>query len=331
MRRAAAALLLALMLASCGTSTDTSPFAIVNRADGVLIVWEKSWYKDRFRLPMDHGASATLQAQVFQAFDYPADGGEPLAIAVSFTSDESKDGGDGDYPAVSLRDGALDVRACAEPGRVMGATGFLCSNRLAYFVGQIARRSEDVLMDGNVLVLAVGPGGEADCRVDLSALLEGVPNRLLQTPFRLAHFPGRGSYLAKVVGEALPVYRLQCGQAPQLLGDFAMHDPDGWTELQDIAPGADPAQPRVLLRTSARFDQAIVATPAGELFAAPADPVRSDDWAFLTADAGEIIISADYIFLEQAPRLMLGLVNIESGAKRTLDFRHEFAAWPKKP
>jgi hypothetical protein len=324
--RIAAILLAAMALSSCGKRTDTSADIVINRPDGVVIVWSKNWWKERFRAPMDHGAAETLQAKVFQAFHYPANGGPPVPIAVDFAAD-----GSDVFPAVSWRDESLDVRECAETGRVIGGAAFHCSMAGDNFLGQIARRSEDATMDGMVLLLAVGPGGETDCRVDLTGLLAGLSPRLEQTSFKLAHFPGRGSYLAQVIGEALPIYRLQCGQSPQLLGDLALHEAGGWTELHDIAPGPDPAQPRVALRTSARYTEAIIATPAGELFAAPLDAVRSDSLAFLTADAREIITAVDYLFTENAPRLTLGLVNIETGARRTLDFRHDFEPWQDKP
>lgn len=282
-------------------------------------------------MPMDHGAAQTLQAQVFQAFHYSSDGSYPQSLPVGYSTDLTDNPTATTNPAISWRYGALDVRRCAEPERVPGRQGFPCSDRGSNLVGQIARRSEDASLEGRVLVLSIGPGGERNCRINLAPLLEGHSGRAEQTPFRLAHYPRRGSYLAKVVGERLPVYRLQCDQFPQLLGDFALHDAGGWTSLVDIAPSRNPAQPRIFLRTQARHNEVIVANPQGEIFSAQADAVRSDDFAFLTADAQEIITQADYLFSDSSPRLTLKLINIDTGARRKLDFSHEFAPWPEKP
>jgi hypothetical protein len=329
--RSFVALVVALLLTSCGTSTSTSPYAVINQSDGVTIVWSKDWYRDRIRMPMDHGAAQTLQAQVFQAFHYSSDGSEPQPMPVGYSVDLTTNPTPLPDPAISWRNGALDVRRCAEPERISGPLGFPCSAKESNLIGQIARRSEDAVLDGRVLVLPIGPASERDCRINLKPLLEGYSGRAEQTPFRLAHFPGRGSYLAKVVGETMPVYRLQCGLSPQLLGDFAIHDAGGWTSIVDIAPGSNPAQPRILLRTQSRHNEAIVANPQGEIFSVQADAVRSDNVAFLTADAQEIITKADRHFSDPSPRLTLELTNIDTGARRKLDFRHKFAQWPVKP
>ncbi len=328
--RASVAVGVSLLLASCGTSTETGLYTIINQPDGVTMVWTKYWYKDRLRMPMDHGSDHTLQAQVFQAFHYSADGSDPQPIPVDYSVELKANPTLSADPAIIWRNGALDVRRCTERGRISGGRGLPCSARRSNLIGQFARRSEDALLDGSVLVLPIGPASERNCRINLKPLLKGYSAPAEQTTFRLAHYPGRASYLAKVVGETLPVYRLQCGQLPQLLGDFAIHDAGDWTDIVDIAPGSNPAQPRILLRTQAR-NQAIVTNPQGEIFSVQADPVGTNDFAFLTADAQEIILKTDYLFRDPSPRLTLELANINTGARRKLDFRHKFAPWPVKP
>ena len=329
--RLSAALGVSLMLASCGTSTSTSPYAIINQSDGVTIVWSKDWYKDRLRMPMDHGAAQTLQARVFQAFHYSSDGSDPQPMPVGYSVDLTASPTHSTDPAISWRNGALDVRRCAEPERISGGRGLPCSSTGSNLIGQFAYRSEDALLAGTVLVLPIGPASERDCRINLKPLLEGYSGRAEQTLFRLAHYPGRASYLAKVVGDTLPVYRLQCGQSPQLLGNFAVHDAGSWTSIIDIAPGSNPAQPRILFRTQSRHNEAIVANPQGEIFSVQVDAILSNYLAFLTADAQEIITNADFPFSDSSPRLTLEIANIENGAQRKLDFSHKFARWPVKP
>ncbi len=85
--RFVAAALLLVLIAGCSETAYEHARMVVPRPDGVLVIYQKSWSRERFRMPMDHGSSHVETAAVHQAFFYPADGCAPRAVPLDLAVD----------------------------------------------------------------------------------------------------------------------------------------------------------------------------------------------------------------------------------------------------
>lgn len=309
---------------------------VVARPDGVLVIYKKEWWKERFRAPMDHGSDQTVLAAVHQAFLYPAEGGEPRAIPLDLVADYEN--GDpqlrADLPLLTWTPDGLKAEVCREELDMSMECGDLPGTHIA----QVQGRIEDAQFDGDTLVLAIGPDGSRDCRVDLSTLAphpkvtvhENEDEVPLGPRLKLAHFPGRGSYLLDTHEPDQPLYRLTCGKAPARLASLSVNDDEGWTEIYDIVPTADPANPRVIYSTRARFEEAILRDMKGEIWAKNVGPSERSDVQFLDQEGDRLILSNDWIF-RKGPGLKLEMLDVTSGKHSTLSWDHDYAPWPDRP
>lgn len=313
---------LLLLLAACSEHTLDGGSRVLPRPDGVLVIYQKTWYRDRWRLPMDHSAAEETTAQVYQAVLYPATGGPPhivpLDLAVDF--DNLPAGLVADYPMLVWRNNALAAELCRE-GPDMSVD---CSTVPSAAVGQVHGRIEDVAQDGTRLVLAQGPDGSANCAVDLATV-----DPTGRADLILAHYPGRGSYLFDRGDADLPLYRLQCGQAPALLTNLAVPGVE-WTEVIDIAPGPDPANPLVLYSTRARFEQAIVRDMHHEIVALDTGAIARSDAYFLDASGARVVLADDGLF-RHSPGLKLTVYTVATAERRTLEWNHALPPYPDRP
>lgn len=321
-------LLLALTmlgLTACSLAGETEMFGaeqVIPRPDGVLIVYSKSWSRDRWRMPMDHGASSVETARVHQAFFYPADGGaaQPVPLDLAIDQENIAEGLRPDIPLLTWRDNALVPGICRERADVT----LDCSAVPGGSIRQVHRRIEDVSLSGDRLVLARGRDGSADCAVDLTGI-----GTAAQDDWLLAHYPGRGTYLLDNGDAAMPLYRLQCGQRPQRLSALAVPGA-GWTEVIDIAPGPNPANPRVLYSSADRFETAIVRDMTREIAVLDTGAIHRSD-AFFLDHTGERIVLEDDRLVRRAPGLTLTVYAVATGLRSRLTWNHAYAHWPDRP
>lgn len=314
-----------LVLAACSWPGETEMFGteqVIPRPDGVLIVYSKSWSRDRWRLPMDHGSSSVETARVHQAFFYPADGGaaQPVPLDLAIDQENIAPGLRPDIPLMTWRGNVLVPGICRERADMT----LDCSAVPGGSIGQVHRRIEDVSLKGNRLVLARGPDGSSDCAVDVSGIGTGAGNG-----WQLAHYPGRGTYLLDKGNADLPLYRLQCGQHPQRLAALAVPGAR-WTEVIDIAPGSDPANPRVLYSSEDRFETAILRDMTSEIAALDTGAIHRDD-AFFLDHTGERIVLEDDLLERRAPGLTLTVYAVATGLRSRLAWTHAYAPWPDRP
>jgi hypothetical protein len=315
---------LILGLAACsglGGSVMDSAVRVIPRPDGVAVVYSRSWWRDRWRMPMDHGAASVEVAEVHQAFLYPADGGAPRPIPIDLAIDHENiaEGLRPDIPHLTWRNGAIVPGICRE------ATDMTldCSAVPGGTIWQ-RHRIEDVSVSGNRLVLARGPDGSANCAVDMSAI-----GRVDGNEWLLAHFPGRGTYLVDDGNPAMPLYRLQCRQAPLRLTDLAVPGAE-WTEVIDIVPGRNPANPLVLYSSRSRFQTAILRDMTREIAALNTGAVERSSIFFLDY-TGERIVLEDDAILRQTPGLNLTIYNMTTRRRTRLSWNHAYAPWPERP
>ena len=332
MHRALLAPLLLLLTACSGLTEHSSEGGdrVIPRPDGVLVVYQKAWERNRFRMPMDHGPATETTAAVYQAFLYPADGGAPRPVPLDLAVDYDNLSPDQrfDLPLLTWRDGRILPSACRD-----GADMDLdCSGIAAASIFQLRGRIEDVSLQGRRLMLARGPDGATDCLVDLSAISTSPPVAAYPvdaSQWTLAHFPGSGTYLVDKSSPALPLYRLQCGQPPERLADLAVPGTE-WTEVIDIAPGPDASNPLVLFSTRDRFQQVILRDMQREIVALDTDANDRNRAYFLDASGARIVLADDGIFRE-TPGLKLTLFTVATGERRKLTWSHAWARWPDKP
>lgn len=327
--------LAALAQSACAREqTRETGFLEISRPDGVLIVYQKEWWEDRYRAPMDHGSDQTTLAVVYQAFLYPANGSEPRPVPLDLVADYEN--GDPslrpDLPILTWTEQGLEAEVCRETT----AMALDCGDDRAASIAQVRGRIEDAALADDVLTLANGPDGSANCRIDLETIVTDITPPKTEMGFdpgprwKLAHFPGRGSYLLDEYDPGRPLYLLTCGHPPKKLTDLREDPSGGWIEIIDVAPTANPANPRVLYSTRVRFEEAILRDMTSEIWASKVGALKRSDVGFLDQEGDRLILSSDWLF-RKTPGLTLKVLDIASGAQSELSWEHPYADWSARP
>lgn len=325
-----------LLLTACSGLTEHSSEGgdrVIPRPDGVLVIYQKVWERNRFRMPMDHGSATETTAEVYQAFLYPANGGPPRHVPLNLAVDYDNLSPDlrFDLPLFTWRNGSIVPSACRDDADDH-ETNLDCSGVAAASIFQLRGRIEDASLQGQRLMLARGPDGSADCLVALSAIGTSPPVAAYPVEanqWTLVHFPGSGTYLLDKSSPELPLYRLQCGHPPERLANLALAGSQ-WTEIIDIVPGPDPSNPLILYSTSERFRQAILRDLRREIVALDTGANDRNRAYFLDATGDRIVLADDGIFRE-TPGLELTLYTVATRERRKLSWSHAWARWPDKP